>query len=103
MIELPKIFGGKPMRDDNVTPLRDAEPTRPQRFQPPPAPPQPSAYHHDPKLPRSVYNEMLIAREIFTELLSVDPEARQRIVQQVEHLLKMYGKDDTTPPEGAPV
>lgn len=101
-MELPKIFGGHKMRDDNVTPLRDQEPTRPMRFAPPPQQFPPGNY--GPRLPKGVSLEMVIAREIFAELLSVEPEARKRIVDQVDHLLKMYGAEGEPPiVEGAPV
>ena len=108
MIELPRMFGRKAAvkRDDNITPLRDVEPTRPQRFahnpQPPPQPWPSGSY--GPQMPKSVQHEMTVAREIFVELLNVTPEARTRIVQQVEHLLKMYGEEGEQPNvEGAPV
>lgn len=107
--QLPKMFGGRAAvrNDDNVTPLRDTEPTRPHRFQhnPQPTPQQqfPSGTY-GPRLPKAVSLELVIAREIFTELLSVEPEARKRIVDQVDHLLKMYGTEGEMPTvEGAPV
>lgn len=110
MIELPRMFGGKAAmkRDDtNVTPLRDQEPTRPHRFQHNPQPPPHQQWpsgSYGPQMPKSVQHEMTVAREIFVELLNVTPEARTRIVQQVEHLLKMYGEEGEQPEvNGAPV
>lgn len=109
--QLPKMFGGRAAvrNDDNVTPLRDTEPTRPHRHRPfehnPPPPPAqefPSGTY-GPNLPKSVRHEMAVAREIFVELLNIDSDARTRVVQQVEHLLKMYGDEKVPNVEGAPV
>jgi hypothetical protein len=111
-MQLPKIFGGKEMRDDNVTPLRDMEPTRPHRFQHDPQPPPmpanqkwPSGSYGPLTPPDPTSAEMDLARAIADRLMPLNDAARLRVVQHVEFMVKIYGKKHDEPPEvnGAPV
>ena len=105
-MELPKIFGGRAaVREDNVTPLRDEMPTRPQTMSWPPIPPQ--AKHYEPPqplIPVEIAHELTVSREIFVELLQVPPDARDRIMHMVEDMLKLYAPVEAeNHPEGSPV
>lgn len=103
MIELPKMFGGRPVRqDDKVTPIRDEIRTWPHQPQVTTA----HAYPTGPKLPDTVQHEMTVAKEIFVELLNVPPDARDRIMHMTADLLRLYAPVDADArevPEGSPV
>jgi hypothetical protein len=102
MIELPRMFGGRALKtDDNVTPLRDAEPTRPMRYVPggyTPYTGQPPVYHVQT---RHQY-EMEKAKTIFLAVVDEPTDSRDRIRRQVDLLLEMYSPDKPHP-EGSPV
>lgn len=97
------------LRHENVTPLRDEIPSRPQTTMGwPPAHhgPKPS-YPTGPKIPDHVSHEMTVAKEIFVELLNVPPDARDRIMHMTADLLRLYAPpvegEAHEVPEGSPV
>jgi hypothetical protein len=111
--QLPKMFGGKfAMRnDDNVTPLRDTEPTRPHKFHPQgsfthsgtSARDWPSgSYGPPPRIQTPHDYEMEKAKAIFLAVVNEDAQTRERIKRQVDLLLELYSPDPPTV-EGAPV
>lgn len=67
--------------DVTIFPGRDEVPTQPHR----PAPVAPV-----PKLPAYVSYEMLVAKEIFAELQTLDQSGRDRIMHMVSDLLRLY-------------
>lgn len=90
--------------NDKVTPFphveRDELPTRQQStmglgYAPP-----------KPKLPPSQEYEISLAKEIYVELSQIPPEARDRVMGMVSHMMETYApveKDITPHPQGAPV
>ena len=90
----------------NVYPLeRDEMPTRPFTH----APEMPAqAKQPDPPiatLDPQILHEMIVAKEIFTELHNMDKAGRDRIMHMVSDYLRLYAKEEAEAehPQGSPV
>lgn len=99
-IKMPRMFDAD--RSNIHVIERDEQPTRPfehaPAYIPPPAPPL-------AKLPSHITHEMIVAKEIFTELQGMKVEARDRVMHMVADLLRLYAEKEAKPehPEGSPV
>lgn len=79
---------------------RDEVPTRPFTHAPEMAPAPPLA-----KLEPHILHEMIVAKEIFTELHNMEAEARDRVMHMVSDYLRLYAEKEEAGehPEGSPV
>ena len=99
-IKMPRMFDTD--RSNLHVIERDAEPTRPfehaPAYMPPPAPPL-------AKLPSHITHEMIVAKEIFSELHNMEAEARDRVMHMVSDYLRLYAEKEAAGehPEGSPV
>jgi hypothetical protein len=98
-IKMPRMFDTD--RSNIHVIERDEMPTqRPFEHAPAytPPPPPPLA-----KLPLHVSHEMLVAKEIFAELLNMKPDGRDRVMHMTADLLRLYAEKEGEHPEGSPV
>ena len=80
---------------------RDEMPTQRPFTHAPEMPPSPPLA----KLDAHILHEMIVAKEIFTELHNMDKEGRDRIMHMVSDYLRLYAEKEAAAehPEGSPV
>jgi hypothetical protein len=103
------VFRVREVITDVVRPFsrhQDTVPTRPLKAAAPGTPPPAPSYTPPSRLPGDQEYEIGLAREIFVELSQIPPEARDRVMGMVGHLMDTYSpieRDITPHPQGAPI
>lgn len=103
MFSVKRMLGREEPMRDKVTPLRrnqDDVPTQPHR----PPPPHPFDLI-GASTAREMTYETNFATDLTGRLMAMPKPSRERVMETVNHLLKMYEQDEQKPehPEGAPV